>query len=254
MRCFRLRPTPSASTDILEEPPLLRRRTRSEDSQEDIIGAELVGGEGPEGHRARRLRLAASAAAFLVAFAAVVLVMLPNVWALLAGAVVGGAAGAGTYGALVGRAESLQRRRQSLSAEQGTLREKLGQIDSTVRTRSAQLPPSSQGQLRMMVVGLDEIVERWDSLRRSPEHQEAVRRTITHHLPRTLELFLALPDDAKPRHAAEFKEQVGLMAEAVAKTRDTVVAENLQALRTNRWLLEESLTDPDEKLFREHGL
>ena len=214
----------------------------------------MTGGEGPEDPRVRRLRLAFSGAAFLIAFAAVVLVMLPNAWALLAGVVVGGAAGAGAYGALAGRAEALQQRRQALTTEQADLGEQLQQIDTTVRTRSAQLPPSSQGQLRMMVVGLEEIVERWDSLRRAPEHQEAVRRTITHHLPRTLQLFLALPDDAKPRHAAEFKEQVGLMAEAVAKTRDTVVAKNLQALRANRWLLEESLTDPAEKLFREHGL
>lgn len=202
----------------------------------------------------RRLRLGASAGAFLIAFAVVLLIMLPNAWALLAGAVVGGVAGAGTYGALAGRAEALHHRRETVTAEQRDLRIKLERIDTTVRSRSSQLPPSTQGQLRMMVVGLEEIVERWDSLRRVPEHHEAVRRTITHHLPRTLELFLALPDDAKPRHAVEFKEQVGLMAEAVAKTRDTVVAKDLQALRANRWLLEQSLTDPDEKLFREHGL
>ncbi|GAB3193482.1 hypothetical protein GCM10027061_25900 [Nesterenkonia suensis] len=198
--------------------------------------------------------MAASAATFVVLFTALLLIMLPNPWALLAGFLVGAAGAAGTYGTMSGMVQSSQRRSRALNDDQAALREALGQLESTVRTRAEKLPPSTQGQLRMMVVGLEEIVERWSTLERLPEQQEAVRQTITRHLPRTLELFLDLPDTAKPQHAGEFKEQIGLLAEAVAKTRDTVVAKNLQALRTNRWLLEESLTDPDEKLFRDHGL
>ncbi|MCH8560711.1 hypothetical protein [Nesterenkonia sp. DZ6] len=182
------------------------------------------------------------------------LIMLPNLWAILAGTVVGGAAAAGTYGAVVGRAQSRLRRSVRLNDDQQRLQDELAAISATVRSRSAQLPPSTQGQLRMMVVGLEEIVERWDALSRYPAHQDAVNRTIHRHLPRTLELFLALPDNEKPRHAAEFKAQIGLLAEGVAKTRDTLVSKNLQALQTNRWLIEESMTDPDEKLFRDSGL
>lgn len=182
------------------------------------------------------------------------LVMLPNLWALLAGTIVGGAAAAGTYGAVAGRAQHRLRRSELVTDDQDRLQAELAAVSATVRTRSAELPPSTQGQLRMMVVGLEEIVERWESLSRYPEHQDAVNRTIHRHLPRTLELFLALPDSEKPRHAAEFKAQIGLLAEGVAKTRDTLVSKNLQALQTNRWLIEESTTDPDEKLFRESGL
>lgn len=137
---------------------------------------------------------------------------------------------------------------------QSSLSAQLRALDTTVRNRSHQFPPSTHGQLRMIVVGLEEIVQRWETLDRAPEQQEAVAQTINQHAPRTLDLFIGLPDSAKPAHAAEFKSQISLLAEAVAKTRDRVVARDLQALKTNRWLLEEALTDPDERLFKEHGL
>lgn len=200
------------------------------------------------------LKLSVSGVAFAVLFAVTVVLLLPTPWAVVAGLVLGAAGGAGTYGLMQGRELSLARRATEAGEEQKQLREKLSSIDQTVRGKSQQLPPSTQGQLRMTVVGLEEIVDRWPALDRVPEQQEAVRRTVENHLPQTVFLFLQLPDSAKPQHAAEFKEQVSLLAEAVAKTRDRVVRKDLQALRTNRWLLEESLTDPDEKLFREHGL
>ncbi|WP_218222165.1 hypothetical protein [Nesterenkonia sp. Act20] len=221
--------------------------------QEVTIGAELSG-RAQNNPGSSQARLGLTLLAFLLGFGLMLLVMLPNLWALLAGAVVGGAAAAGTYGILAGREQSRLRRSEQLNQDQDRLRSELASIDQTVRSRSAQLPPSTQGQLRMMVVGLEDIVDRWDSLARYPEHHDAVNRTIKRHLPRTLELFLALPDTEKPRHAAEFKAQIGLLAGGVAKTRDTVVSKNLQALQTNRWLIEESLVDPDEKLFRDHGL
>lgn len=211
-------------------------------------------GSSPDETRRQRLKWSAAAAAFLIGFVILLVLMLPNPWAVAAGLVVGGAAGAGTYGMMSGRELSLQRRAAELTSTQATLKSHLEEIDATVRNRPNQLPPSTHGQLRMIVVGLQEIVDRWETLARAPEQQDAVHRTITEHLPRTLELFISLPDSAKPRHAEEFKAQVGLLAEAVAKTRDRAVAKDLQALRTNRWLLEESLTDPDERLFKEHGL
>lgn len=200
------------------------------------------------------LKLSVSGVAFAVLFAVTVVLLLPTPWAVVAGLVLGAAGGAGTYGLMQGHELSLARRATEAGEEQKQLREKLSSIEQTVRGKSHQLPPSTQGQLRMTVVGLEEIVDRWSALDRVPEQQEAVRRTVENHLPQTVFLFLQLPDSAKPQHAAEFKEQVSLLAEAVAKTRDRVVRKDLQALRTNRWLLEESLTDPDEKLFREHGL
>lgn len=213
--------------------------------------------EGPTPDRRRqqqRIKLSASAAAFLIGFVILIVLMLPSPWAFAAGAVVGGAAAAGTYGMMYGRELTSLRRTAEITTTQQALRDRLEQIDTTVRSRSNQFPPSTHGQLRMTVVGLSEIVERWETLDRAPEQQDAVYHTITNHLPRTLELFLGLPDSAKPKHAEEFKSQVGLMAEAVAKTRDQVVKKDLQALKANRALLEEALTDPDERLFRNEGL
>lgn len=196
-----------------------------------------------------------SLVAALLAAILVTAVLLPNPWAILAGIVVGGAIGAGTAGLTMRgghRRPALESTRRS--SEQLKLQSRLEGIDRTVRARAADLPPAAQGQLRMMIVGMSEIVARWPELERLPEHQEGVRRMVERHLPRTLEVFLALPDREKPRYAVELKDQIGVLAEAVAKTRDTVVARDLNALRTNRWLLEEALTDPEERLFRRHGL
>ncbi len=192
--------------------------------------------------------------AFVIASALLTVLMLPNPWAIAAGLVFGLAAGGSTYGMLAGRELATQRRTAELTTEQAALSEHLDGIEATVRTRSTEFPPSTHGQLRMMVVGLREIVHRWETLQRAPEQQDAVAQTVRRHLPRTLELFLGLPNSAKPQYAEEFKQQIGVMAEAVAKTRDHVVARDLAALKNNRMLLEESLTDPDERLFKEHGL
>lgn len=213
--------------------------------------------EGPSpgrGSRDKRLKYTASGVAFLIGFAILMVLMLPNPWAVAAGAVVGSAAAAGTYGTMYGRELTRERRTAEVSTMQSSLSAQLRALDTTVRNRSHQFPPSTHGQLRMIVVGLEEIVQRWETLDRAPEQQEAVAQTINQHAPRTLDLFIGLPDSAKPAHAAEFKSQISLLAEAVAKTRDRVVARDLQALKTNRWLLEEALTDPDERLFKDEGL
>lgn len=207
--------------------------------------------ERPQPHR---LKLLVSGAAFVILCLGLTLLLLPNPWAIVAGVALGAAGGAGAYGLMHGRELSLQQRATEVRSEQQELQKQLASLDQTVRGRSQQLPPSTQGQLRMLVVGLEEIVERWSSLDRVPEHQEGVRRAVERQLPQTLEIFLQLPDAEKPQHASEFKSQVSLLAEAVAKTRDRVVRQDLHALRTNRWLLEESLTDTDEKRFRDHGL
>jgi len=221
---------------------------------EVTIGNELSGESPQDRGVPARTYLGLSLLAFLVGFGLMLLLMLPNPWAFLAGTIVGGAAAASTYGTMAGRAQTRMLESKQLDDDQQRLRTELAAIEATIRSRSAQLPPSTQGQLRMMVVGLEDIVDRWETLSRFPEHLDAVNRTIHRHLPRTLELFLALPDSEKPKHAAEFKTQIGLLAGGVARTRDTLVSKNLQALQTNRWLIEQSLTDPDEKLFRDHGL
>ena len=212
-------------------------------------------GPAPDNRRQQKqLKFSAAAVAFILGFTILLILMLPSPWAFAAGAVVGGAAAGGAYGMLYGRELSLQRRTAELTTQQDSLRERLREIETTVRTKSQQFPPSSHGQLRMTVVGLKEIANRWETLERVPEQQDAVFHTISRHLPRTLDLFLELPDSSKPRHAEEFKAQINLIAEAVAKTRDQVVKKDLQALKTNRTLLEEALTDPDERLFTDEGL
>lgn len=214
-----------------------------------------IEGPSPEPENSsQRLKYIAAGISFLIGFAILMVLMLPNPWAFAAGAVVGSAAAAGTYGTMYGREVTRKRRSAEVSTMQASLSARLSELDTMVRSRAHQFPPSAHGQLRMIVVGLEEIVQRWETLDRTPEQQDAVAATINHHLPRTLELFIGLPDSAKPQHAAEFKAQIRLMTEAVAKTRDRVVARDLQTLKTNRWLLEEALTDPDERLFKEHGL
>lgn len=202
----------------------------------------------------RQIKLTASTVAFLIGFVILTALLLPSLWAPAVGVIVGGAAAAGTYGMVAGRELNLQRRSAELTTEQASMRERLDSLETTIRTRRAQLPPSTHAQLRLMTGGLGEIIDRWDTLRRAPDQQDAVAQTIRMHLPRTIELFLELPDSAKPQHAEEFRSQIGLMAEAVAKTRDKVVQKDLQALKSNRWLLEEALTDPDERLFKNEGL
>ncbi|WP_258934062.1 hypothetical protein [Nesterenkonia pannonica] len=59
--------------------------------------------ESEPSRRDQQLRWAASVLAFVLGAAAVMLVMLPNAWGIVAGLLVGGAAGAGTYGTLYGR-------------------------------------------------------------------------------------------------------------------------------------------------------
>lgn len=129
-------------------------------------------GPTPEHRRQQKnLKYTASALAFIIGFAVLLLLMLPNPWALAAGAVVGGAAAGGTYGMLFGRELSLQRKTEELTTQQESLRQRLREIETTVRTKSQQLPPSCHGQLRMTVVGLQEIVSRWETLERVPEQR-----------------------------------------------------------------------------------
>ncbi len=190
---------------------------------------------------------------FVLGLVLMITIMFPDPWSVLAGLVLGGAGAAATYGILLGRTQARDRA-AATDERRKSLRLTLSDVESTIQRHSAQLPPSTRGQLRMIIVGLGEVVDRWGSLDRVPEQQHAVQRLTEEYVPKTLELFLALPDDAKPQHAAEFKEQVNMLAEGVAKTRDTVVSQNIQELRNHSWLLSESLEDPDERLFRDHGL
>lgn len=207
----------------------------------------------PDGER-RVAKLLLTGAAFLVGFAVLLVLMLPNPWAFGAGALFGVAAAAGTYGSISGRELRMRRRYDEMTDLKGSLKASLQQTEQIVLERSGEFPPSTHSKLRMILVGLDEIVERWDTLERVPSRQDAVQATIDRHLPRTLQLYCDLPMDEKIQHAEEFREQVTLMSDAVARTRDHVVRREIQALRANRGLIEDSLLDPDEKLFNDHGL
>ncbi|HIW99615.1 MAG TPA: hypothetical protein H9871_05680 [Candidatus Nesterenkonia stercoripullorum] len=222
-------------------------------TEEEPIEIESYDDGRRSARRESSVRWGASALVFLVGLALMIIIMFPDPWSVLAGLVVGGAGGASTYGVLLGRTQARDRA-AATDRSRKSLGSTLDDVETTIQRRSGQLPPSTRGQLRMIVVGLREIVDRWEFLDKAPEQQHAVQRLTAEYVPKTLELFLALPDEDKPRYAPEFKEQVNMLAEGVAKTRDTVVTQNIQELRNHGWLLSESLEDPDERLFRDHGL
>ncbi|GAA1808910.1 hypothetical protein [Nesterenkonia flava] len=209
---------------------------------------------GPERRRDRRITYSASAAAFVLGFVVLLVLMLPNPWALAAGGVVGGAAAAGTYGALAGRRLPSTTGSARITGGPARLSEKLAAVEAEVSQHHHQLPPGTPDQLRAVVGALGEIVARWHTLERLPDQQDALHGTITRHLPRTVQLFLELPDSAKPRYAEEFRDQVNLLQAAVDQARERVVNRDQRALEANRWLIEESLTDPDERLFKQYGI
>ena len=82
----------------------------------------------------------------------------------------------------------------------------------------------------------------------------ALESIVYQYLPNTLDVFVRLPDSAKPQAAPEWISQLRVLAAEVAASRQAVLRQDLEAMRANGRILEQTFEDGDVRTFREHGL
>ncbi|GAA1115803.1 hypothetical protein [Citricoccus alkalitolerans] len=139
-------------------------------------------------------------------------------------------------------------------ATQEEMDRQLAEFRHRVRNHRAQLPPASQHDLSMIAVHLGEMIDRWDLVQQAPEQRLSIESLVYQYLPSTLDVFLRLPDSAKPAAAMEWTQQLQLLATEVSRSRDTVLKHDLESMRNNGRVLEQKFEDGDLKMFRENGL
>lgn len=131
---------------------------------------------------------------------------------------------------------------------------RLAEFRQRVRSHRAQLSPDSQHDLSLITAHLGEMIDRWDLVQQAPEQRLSIESLVYQYLPSTLDVFLQLPDSAKPAAAPEWTRQLQLLATEVSRSRDTVLKHDLESMRTNGRVLEQKFEDGDLKMFRENGL
>jgi hypothetical protein len=132
--------------------------------------------------------------------------------------------------------------------------ERLSAFQQSVRTHRGRIPPAADRELGVIVLSLREMVDRWQDVKRAPEQRMAVESIVYQYLPSTLDVFLRLPDSAKPQAAPEWISQLKLLGTEVAASRTSVLQHDLEAMRANGRVLEQKFEDGDLRMFREHGL
>lgn len=132
--------------------------------------------------------------------------------------------------------------------------ERLDEFQQTVRRHRSQLPPSGDRELAALGTYLREVIVRWEDVARAPEQRMVLESVVYQYLPNTLEVFLRIPDSAKPAAAPEWTRQLQVLSSEVARSRDAVLKHDLEAMRSNGRLLEQRFEDGDLKMFRENGL
>lgn len=130
----------------------------------------------------------------------------------------------------------------------------LAEFQRRVRTHRSRLPPSADGQLTILGANLSEMIDRWDGVKQAPEQRTALESIVYQYLPNTLDVFLELPDSAKPAAAPEWTHQLQLLATEVTRSRDAVLKHDLESMRSNGRVLEQKFEDGDLRMFRENGL
>ncbi|REE05129.1 hypothetical protein [Citricoccus muralis] len=130
----------------------------------------------------------------------------------------------------------------------------LAEVRRRIRSHGAQLPPAAQHDLSVITVHLGEMIDRWDLVQQAPEQRLSIESLVYQYLPSTLDVFLRLPDSAKPAAAPEWTQQLRLLATEVSRSRDTVLKHDLESMRNNGRVLEQKFEDGDLKMFRENGL
>lgn len=132
--------------------------------------------------------------------------------------------------------------------------ERLAEFQRTVRANRGRIPPAADRELGVIVLSLREMIDRWQDVKRAPEQRMALESIVYQYLPNTLDVFLRLPDSAKPHAAPEWIAQLKLLGTEVAGSRKSVLQHDLEAMRANGRVLEQKFEDGDLKMFREHGL
>lgn len=139
-------------------------------------------------------------------------------------------------------------------ADRGQMTERLDAFEQSVRSHRDRLPPAGVAELRAVVATLRELIGTWGEISRAAEQRLVLEQMVYHYLPNTLEVFLRVPDSAKPAAAPDWTHQLQVIREEVVRSRDAVVRHDLEAMRTNGRLLEQRFEDGDLRMFREHGL
>lgn len=132
--------------------------------------------------------------------------------------------------------------------------EKLAAFRDDVRAHRGRIPPEADRELGVIVLSLREMIDRWEDVKRAAEQRMALESIVYQYLPNTLEVFVKLPDSAKPQAAPEWISQLRLLGAEVAGSRQAVLRHDLEAMRANGRILEQKFEDGDLKMFREHGL
>ncbi|MDI3331400.1 MAG: hypothetical protein QJR09_11835 [Micrococcus sp.] len=131
---------------------------------------------------------------------------------------------------------------------------RLSAFQQSVRTNRGRIPPEADRELGIIVLSLREMIDRWQDVKRAPEQRMALESIVYQYLPNTLDVFLRLPDSAKPHAAPEWISQLKLLGTEVAASRRSVLQHDLEAMRANGRVLEQKFEDGDLKMFKEHGL
>lgn len=139
-------------------------------------------------------------------------------------------------------------------ASRQEMADRLADFRQSVRADRGRIPPAADRELGLILVSLQEVIERWHDVGRVPEQRMALESIVYQYLPNTLDVFLRLPDSAKPQAAPEWISQLRLLAAEVAASRQAVLRQDLEAMRTNGRILEQKFEDGDVRTFREYGL
>lgn len=187
---------------------------------------------------------------FLAVFLGVVLTSQSPLAAVLAGLLGYGAgyvltpAGAKTYASGV----------PVHGATRQEMTERLDEFQRSIRRHRSLLPPSADQELSALGVYLREMITRWEDVAQVPEQRMVLESMVYQYLPNTLEVFLRIPDSAKPAAAPEWTRQLQVLSSEVSRSRDAVLRHDLEAMRSNGRILEQRFEDGDLKMFRENGL
>lgn len=132
--------------------------------------------------------------------------------------------------------------------------ERLADFQQSVRANRGRIPPEADRELGIIILSLREMIDRWQDVTRAPEQRMALESIVYQYLPNTLDVFLRLPDSAKPRAAPEWTSQLKLLGAEVAGSHRSVLKHDLEAMRANGRVLEQKFEDGDLRMFRDHGL
>jgi len=139
-------------------------------------------------------------------------------------------------------------------ATRDDMRDRLAAFQDILRQNRGRIPPAADRELGSIGWHLREMIDRWDDVARAPEQRMALESIVYRYLPSTLEVYLRLPDSAKPAAAGEWIRQLRLLGAEVTANRDAVLRHDLEAMRANGRVLEQRFEDGDLRMFRENGL